>query len=311
MHSFAIFQFNVFQILKCPYLIFKHPFCLKIFSKILNKKNFFFQRIFIILFKLDKSDIEKIFYSSSTFKILTRSFAYKIGLVFGALVREQKNEEIIRKNFPALAMYLPFMSYKNNFVFSSITMPRYQNFDYSEASLVFAKQVLEQFSKYSVMRICSVEEFPHVLRGLKLAKILYPGLNLEKNMHDIFSISWRIGLVHGDFHTKNILAHNNAPIIIDLDHFNVAAMQVLDAFTFLVDFHVSKQKCSWQAAINTILHDKERENLYADWEVFFENDLRLIALLYALNRLGFDNAYYRFLSRSVAKEFAIIGDLIY
>lgn len=292
MTNFAIYRFNLYQLLRSPYLVFKHPCFSKLFS--------------FVLFNQSKG----LTFSSGTLKLFANDSFYKIGFVGGDICKERKNIELIRTKFPALFYYLPSIKFKRFFLLHSLKIQQYQSLRLDE-SLNCARQFLFECSSYSNMKVCSLDEFPNILHGVYLSKILYKTLDFEKTLLKVFSFSWKVGPVHGDFHMGNILVDQmGSPLIIDLDNFTTHGIQALDAFTFWVDYKCKQTNHSWQHIILSELSAGASEQEKSFKNTFFEHDLHYIALLYCLNRLGYENRYYRFLSRSVEREFRIISELI-
>lgn len=300
MREKAILCFNLCQLLRSPFLFFKYPFFLKLSSQFFTKNKTVLNFIIQVL-GTDQSEIQNIYYSSGTIKVLSRSHFYKVGSAFGSLKQECENIKIICKRFPKIVLYLRPTKYKKIFFLRSVTMDHYPVVDRPD-SMSYANQILQAFAHYAITRKCSMNEFPHILRGFKLAKILYQSVDLDVKAKAAFSVFWKIGPVHGDFHMGNILVDNNhSPFVIDLDNFNINGIQAIDAFTFWVDYQTKEMKISWQEVIRLAL----KTDIYMG-----EHDIKLIAFLYLLNRLGFENFYYGFLSRSIQNEFRLLEELI-
>lgn len=296
MMSKAILRFNLHQILKFPSVFFKHPFFLKINEKIFSKNKIVSYFIGIIL-NIDQGKVNSFYCSSGTLKVFTEDYVYKIGTRNGALKQEYIHAKIIHANFPEIAAYLLSVEYSNKFSFCIMKMKRYHVPNGSKI-LDYANQILKTFARYAIKRKCDISEFPHIVQGLKLAKILYSSIDLEIKVKEIFSVPWRIGPVHGDFHGGNILIDDNDfPFIIDLDNFNLKGIQALDEFTVWIDYKIKDGKMTWQDVIRSTIKTEE-------------GDVKSIAFLYVLNRLGYENIYYGFLSRSVENEFRLIEELV-
>lgn len=295
MTSKAILRFNLYQMLRSPNVFFKHPFFLKLSAQIFTTNKIVSYFIAIVL-NVNQRMVKQFYCSSGTVKVFTEDYIYKIGMWNGSLKNEYVNTDFIRTNFPEIAFYLPPIEYSNRFLFHTIKMKRYL-VPMGPQSLDYANKILNEFSKYAVKRECCITEFPHIVQGMKLAKILYKSIDLETKIKEIFSVPWEVGPVHGDFHMGNILINDHlSAFMIDLDNFNLKGIQALDAFTFWIDYKTKKTKMTWQDAIRSIIKTEEK-------------NIKSVAFLYVLNRLGYENFYYGFLSRSVEKEFRLIEEL--
>lgn len=299
MTSRAIFRFNMQKILQSPQVFFKHPFFIKLNTLILSPNQVILYFIGLIL-KIKKQEIENIDYSSGTLKVFTRKQIYKIGTRFGPLKQEANHIKLIREKFPLIAQHLLPTENSQGLLLQWRKMDRYV-VPQGEKSLECADQILQKFSHYAIKQKCSIAEFPHILHGLKLAKILYPSLDVEAKVKVAFSVPWNIGPVHGDFHQGNILVDDKGfPFVIDLDNFNMKGIQALDHFTFWVGIQVQKRNMVWQEVIRNALKTDTYQG---------KHSIELIAFLYLLNRLGLENIDYGFLSQSVAKEFRLLEEL--
>lgn len=301
MGNMTIFYFNFCQLLRYPYLVLSHWYFSKYFSRYV--KYYFLKKL-----KIDKNSLINSFYSSGTYKFVTLSHFYKIGTRFGPLNTEKNNIQLIRTYFPSLMPYVGVYKIHYHGVLCSLSMPTYIVPTQSEA-LKAGIEILQKLRTFSSKGRGEVREFPYLKHGLYLTKVLYKNLELECKVRKALSLTWSIGLVHGDLHLGNVLIDDNHPIVIDLDNVSQTGIQALDAFTFWLDYKIKQTHLSWQEVLKLVINDEMCEAGAFIKNNLFDNDVKSLALLYVLNRLGYENKHYRLLSRSVQREYSVLQEL--
>lgn len=214
--------------------------------------------------------------------------------------------------FPNIAPFVPKMTFGKGFVHDYIQLEKLQSLDRGEM-LSFAFKILSEFREYGEKQYCNKAAVNYINRGMNLIGILY-GKSLKTQVSQrvkaLLSLPWTIGPLHGDFHSANLLKNgDNQPKIIDLDSFLLKGIQALDALNFIIDYEVSFSDNKWFEVLNNLLLNEYRCESISILQQFLEYDLNSLALLYVLNRLGYENSYYHLLSQSVYKEYAFIRNL--
>jgi len=97
------------------------------------------------------------------------------------------------------------------------------------------------------------------------------------------------GLVHGDFHYRNMLkTEKEEYLVIDLDHITNRGIQALDAVHFIIDSQSRHRRVHWTKQLlyyhrkNWDVEDRYRKIFSS----YIDIDRRLIAYVYFLDRLG-------------------------
>lgn len=300
----SLFLFNLFAFLKSPWIVFDHPLFARAYKNIFSNKN-----IVSFLFRMKTREIEVIEFSSGTIKFLKGKNFYKVGIC-NVVKKEYENIKIIKKNYSDLTKFLPVVTYSRYFIFGMIQMPRYQSLEVADPWHKVL-MLLENLRLYSTKRVCSLKEFPNIVRGVKIASMLYKDVNFESKLEKIFLLEWTIGPVHGDFHAGNIMNNTLGQLVmIDLDHFNLQGIQSLDAFSFWLDSCSKEIRRSWVDILPSLINE---ENSYKSFKIvkpYLEHGLKEVALLYVLNRLGMENMYYKIIPRALKSEFYFIKKLI-
>lgn len=284
MSNMILIRFNLFTLLKYPYLVFS-PFFSKVISLVLSKNS-------------------HVTYSSGTFKVIFEKHFYKFGSLWGPLNKEKQSAEYILKEYNDLKSLLPQMCFTQRGFIQFVKLPLYREVPPSQG-IDCAYYVLSTLRMHGVNKSVSLTDFPYLQKGMRLAKMLFKLENLEEKLTKMLSLGWHVGPAHGDFHRKNIMINSDEkPVMIDLDNFQSQGIQALDAFTFCVDSMANENALRWQDVIDKRLIET------SSLKAFFDNDTMSISILYVLNRLGYENAHYKFLSRSFVNEFSILKKLM-
>ncbi len=301
----ALYSYNLLQILKKPYLVLTY------FTK--SVRSYFYSKtVFsLLMIRMVKENPKNILVCSLgaiTYNILAKNYFYKIGFFSGAIKREVDNYRCINKQYPALTHLLPKISYNRYGVLEYIKVEKYFPLDEKEG-INYAIRILAQLRAYGQKTNCASSQFKYIAQGLKLVGVLY-GLplknKLERELNKTLAQPWTIGPIHGDFYLANILkdAENN-PKMIDLDEFSAKGLQSLDAFNFMLDFYARENKTTWTQVLVKLLQSSDAGVVHG-LEDYLDYSLQEVALLYTLNRLGYENYHYHFLSNSVREEYMFV-----
>jgi hypothetical protein len=249
---------------------------------------------------------------AKTLNLVTLHNFYKLGFFSRQLQTEITNNQQIALMFPQLKPFLPKMIYNKGLIYEYVQLEKYQHLERDEM-LPIAFKVLEVLRRYGKKQNCDSTMLSHINRGIRLIGILYgkkTSALISQNVTSLLARSWTIGPVHGDFHTANLLKNTeNFPKIIDLDNFSDNGIQALDAFNFIIDYEVRHSNQKWYEILQNMLINKSYKPNVSIFQDFLDYDVDQIALLYCMNRLGYENSYYHLLSRSVYKEYLFIREL--
>jgi len=304
--------FNLHVLIRKPHVIFSLFSYQKIKAFLKAKNRWLFSCIeYLIAEKIEEIGANS--FSSGTVKAYSPSYFYKIGMLYGGFKMECKNYVNIRGKYPLLNNIFPSVQLHHRFLFGYLKMDRYFCVDTPE-SILLAISALNVLRKYGKKEIQPLSFTKHIAHGIYLSHFLYGKAckkALLKQVLEILSLPWMLGPTHGDFHAGNLLKNTSEmPILIDLDAFSDKSIQALDAFTFLVDTIAKEKQQKWQSVVNQLVLCEVKEEKYSPFYSFFDYDLKRVALLYILNRLGYENTIYFFLSRSIQNEFSVLKNWV-
>lgn len=314
MRIAAILMFNFSQLIKNPLLLFNYIYFSKkiiYLSESFNNKLIFFITKYI---GLNNKEVKKSYYSSGTIKVFTNNYFYKIGFFSTNINIEFKNYCLIKKKYTLLSDVLPEIIFSHYFLLNFMKIKKYELVPYAE-SIKFGVEFLKLLRKYGEEKTFNISKYKNINRAISLCGILY-GNTFEKKLkfcvENILSVPWMVGPVHGDFNLENmVFKKDEKPLIIDLENFTEEGLQALDAFNFLIDVKKKKSDQQWQDIVKELISSNLINELDRSFIDFLDHDLNQVAILYILNKLGYDNDYYDFLSKSIQSEFYFIKKLIY
>ncbi|WP_172425946.1 phosphotransferase [Sulfuricaulis limicola] len=233
--------------------------------------------------------------------IADHQMIYKVSLSKRSTIEHEfRNYEKIRSDFPDLMEFMPNYRMQRSSCVSYLSMNSYKPVS-AEASLEIAQGIYKKLR--SGGRATTKLEIPdtdEIQAGLKLIASIY-GDSAAHRVQKIVAAfldggKYRIGLAHGDFHSRNILVdiHGN-PRLIDLDCVRFRGIQDFDALYFVLELEWSISGTPWYETIVNYLKGDIPESARSVFERFGIEYSHGLAVSCLIDRIGQDYKKYELL----------------
>ena len=239
----------------------------------------------------------KVIYCHGGCIVQTRSSVYKVAFIHrSGLQEEARMGGLVIQSRPELRPFLIRSRFYSERYFACIAMPRCEivgieeSVDYGlliyehmksrdghgKNQLVLAGDI--ELGLSIVSQVCAAKGFKHL-------SLLVEEYLTQKH--------YSIGVVHGDFHSRNILLDDySQPKLIDLDCVKLRGIQELDAVHFVVEYVRSKTGQDWLTSIEHLVSGTGEVDLRRLSGLFCLMDEVGLYVVYMLNRLGLERRKY-------------------
>ncbi len=204
------------------------------------------------------------------------------------------------QRWPELHGILPDCQFHDEFLFSYLTMTRYQPIGL-ERAIVHASNL------YQLMRTCRSPETQTIAMsdseelgaGFEVISQLYDDAT-SRAVHEhvesfLNSGDYHVGFAHGDFHSRNIMVDDcGKPRLIDLDCIRLNGIQELDALYFVLEMEWSESGALWYRTIVDFLCGSVPCNPKSVLSGFGVENSFALGVTYLVDRIGQESRNFGF-----------------
>lgn len=245
-----------------------------------------FKRILTILLKIDFDSINSINVSNQCVNIFTSEYFYKVQLCSDSIKKDLYNRKHIFHNRKEIMS--PLMVYKQHPF--SIRMPILK---YANASEEAVDYILNEMERQGYQKAFNIADYNLLEKGLNILRScdgeLQTRQRLDKYLKEKEGVIIRIGIVHGDFHRRNIMYGSGHPVLIDFDCSRKCDIQAIDALYYILEEvrWMRGYKRSW---LDEWLYIYENVDIAYNFSAvkYIDVDLRFGLILLLLERLAQD-----------------------
>lgn len=270
-----------------------------------NKKKMKFKRtkLFkfienIVIFGIIKTKFKRLPSSlEGHYPILTEKAFYKIATKNLCFFEYEKDSiNFLKTNYPEIAKLIPDYEYHNNYFKTEILEP----ISDIKEQLDSAKNILNIFKIYGEKNQINLNDLYHIIDGLNIINYLMGEdkySKIKKKVEDILENNkFRIGICHGDFHSKNIVKKDSDIFIIDFDCLRKKSIQEFDIIYFMIQYIIYIDRNIWW--YEALLKFDEQIEKHLEYKLFLEefvsfDKIKELKLLYFLDRIGQDAKYFK------------------
>lgn len=209
---------------------------------------------------------------------------------------EKNSIKFIKENYPEVAGLIPDYKYYKNY-FKTVKLLPIK--DVAE-QLNAGETILRTLKKYGKNANIELDEMYHIVDGLSIIKYLMGEdeyLKIKDRIQEILKNNqFRIGICHGDFHSKNLVKNQTDFFMIDLDCFREKSIQEFDAIYFMIQYIVDIDKNIWW--YESLMQFDEQIEKNSAYKLFIEEFLDFdklpeLEFLYFIDRIGQDAKYIK------------------
>jgi serine/threonine protein kinase len=290
----------------------------KILFYILRKILSIFQYLYLLFYALPKLYFHNLIcfpFSISrgycSYLLGAKNYFIKLGISSKSTIRkEYKIFSKLRDEYFALKDILPNYIFIKYFFISALRS-EFLNKVSSAESLAFAIKVQKKFDSIKFSdHILHLNDCPEIIKGITQFDTHF-GVKTSNKLKKIAinflsSGKYHVGLIHGDFHSRNIMIDNSGLVkIVDLDCFRFKSIREFDALCFALEEEWSANKNLWHYTLIDCLRGKDEKinDLLKSFDIKWCNNLGIV---FFLDRIGRDLVNYKFTySKPVLKRFIL------
>lgn len=168
---------------------------------------------------------------SRCINVLTENCFYKIQIYGDSIKRDLNNRKlylIYKQLIPPIKIYrkIPF----------TVMMPRLKKSTKKEE---MAYYILEKLRETAHKTLFKIDDYPLIINGLNVLEKCDGGGQVSRKLREYLKkqeeVILYVGIVHGDFHSDNIMCLGNMPVIIDIDCSRENDIQAVDALYYIIE----------------------------------------------------------------------------
>jgi hypothetical protein len=240
-----------------------------------------------------------------------KNYCIKLAISSKSTIRkEYKIFSKLRDEYFILREILPNYIFIQYFFISALRS-EFLNKVSSVESLAFAIKVQKKFNSIKFSdHILHLSDCPEIIKGISQFDSHFGSKTSNKlkkiATNFLSSGKYHVGLIHGDFHSRNIMIDNSGLVkIVDLDCFRFKSIREFDALYFALEEEWSANKNLWHYSLIDCLRGKKKKinNLLKSFNIEWCNNLGIV---FFLDRIGQELINYKFTySKSVLKRFIL------
>lgn len=246
-----------------------------------------FKRILAILIKIDFDSINSITVSHQCANIFTSAYLYKVQLCGDSIKRDLYNRKHVFHHSKSILS--PIIIYKRHPL--SVRMPILK---YANANEETADYILNEMEREGYEKPFKVADHTLLKKGLNILKSCDHGLQAEQKLDEYLrekeGIGIRTGIVHGDFHRRNIMYRAKRPVLIDFDCARDCDIQAIDALYYILE-EVRYKRGYRRSWLEEWLYIFENTDVVYDFKLMkhVDIDLKFGLILLLLERMAQDD----------------------